>query len=102
MVVSDTSKKGNFKMRNTKETLKAAGIPSDAAFDLANAMDNIHKTICRLDMNNRRAIVNQFGALFAVGEQFGRAEDLNADLIPEPARVLNGFRDPEVIEAPTQ
>ena len=89
-------------MRNTKETLKAAGIPSDAAIDLSIAMDNIHKTICRLDMGNRRAIINEFGALFAIGEQVGRAEGLNADLIPEPAGVLNGFREPEVIEAPTQ
>ena len=72
-------------MRNTRETLKAAGIPSDAAIDLAIAMDNIHKTLCRLDMNNRRAIVDEFGAMFAIGEQFGWAEDLNADLVPEPA-----------------
>ena len=103
MVVPDTSKKVILKMRLTKETLKTAGLPNDAALDLAIAMDNIHKTLCRLDMNNRRAIVDEFGALFAIGEQFGRAEDLNADLVPEPARVvLRGFKDPEVIEAPTQ
>ena len=72
-------------MRNIKETLKAAGIPSDAAIDLGIAMDNIHKTLCRLDMQNRMALAIEpsFQPLFTIAEEFGRAEGLNAELNPQ-------------------
>ena len=69
-------------MRNTKEMLKAAGLPNDAALDLAIHLNNIHATFCRLDDANRRALLQNLPELLTLAERFGRAEGLNADLAP--------------------
>ena len=71
-------------MRNTKEMLKAAGLPNDAALDLAIQLNNIHTTFCRLDDANRRALMQNLPELLTLSERFGRAEGVNADLEPAP------------------